>query len=126
MKAQTYIRIEKLRLRAFHGVLPQERTVGGDYEVSLRVACDFSVAMDSDNVANTVNYAALLDVVRQEMASPSQLLEHVAGRIARSVFRHFPQVTSVCVELTKLNPPFGMLTEGAGVELNFSREECKV
>ena len=68
---ESFIYINKVRARAFHGVLPQERTVGGDYEVSLRVACDFSVAMDSDNVADTVNYAALLDVVRQEMASPS-------------------------------------------------------
>jgi dihydroneopterin aldolase len=82
--------------------------------------------MDSDHVADTVNYAALLDVVRQEMALPSQLLEHVAGRIVRSVFRRFPLVTSVRVELTKLNPPFGMLTDGAGVELNLSRVESKV
>ena len=123
---ESFIYVNKVRVRAFHGVLPQERTVGGDYEVSLRVACDFSRAMDSDHVADTVNYAALLDVVRQEMALPSQLLEHVAGRIVRSVFRRFPLVTSVRVELTKLNPPFGMLTDGAGVELNLSREECKV
>lgn len=114
---ESFIYINKVRARAFHGVLPQERTVGGDYEVSLRVAYDFSRAMESDDVADTVNYAELLDIVRQEMAVPSNLLEHVAGRIAKAVKKRFPQVTAVDVQLTKLNPPFGMLTEGAGVEL---------
>ena len=37
MKSQTYIRIERLRVRAFHGVLPQERQVGGDFVVTLRI-----------------------------------------------------------------------------------------
>ena len=115
---ESYIYIDKVRARAFHGVLPQERTVGGDYEVSLRVGYDFSQAMVSDDVSDTVNYADLLDIIRHEMAVPSKLLEHVAGRIVQAVHKRFPQVTSVSLQLTKLNPPFGMLTEGAGVEVN--------
>ena len=120
---ESFIYINKVRAKAYHGVLPQERIVGGDYEVSLRVAYDFSLAMESDDVADTVNYAELLDIIRQEMAVPSQLLEHVAGRIAKAVLQRFAQVTSVNVQLTKLNPPFGMLTEGAGVECTVRREK---
>lgn len=121
---ECYIYINKVRVKAFHGVLPQERTVGGDYEVSLRVAYDFSRVIDSDDVADTVNYADLLAIIRQQMAVASNLLEHVAGRIAKAVVERYPEVTSVTVQLTKLNPPFGMLTEGAGVEVRMLNVEC--
>jgi len=49
MNSQTYVRIEKLRIRALHGVLPQERTVGGDYEITLRIGYPWQQAMESDN-----------------------------------------------------------------------------
>ena len=115
---QTYIRLEKLRFRAFHGVLPQERTVGGDFEVTLRIGYPWQQAMESDKVGDTLDYAAVYRLVQAEMALPSQLLEHVAGRIVKALLRDFPQITSVDLWLTKVTPPMGADSEGAGVELH--------
>ena len=123
MKAQTYIRIEKLRLRAFHGVLPQERSVGGDFVVTLRVGYPFEAAMQSDNVADTLDYSAVYKTIRYEMAQPSQLLEHVAGRIVKTLLRDFPQITSIDLWLTKVTPPMGADCEGAGVELHLINDK---
>ena len=109
--------IAGLRLRACHGVLPQERIVGGDFEVSLSVEYDISRAMATDDVADTLSYADLSDLVRREMAVPSNLLEHVAGRIAKAIIERWPQVQSVSLSITKLNPPMGADCDGAGVEL---------
>ena len=109
--------IAGLRMRACHGVLPQERTVGGDFEVSLSVEYDISRAMATDDVADTLSYADLSDLVRREMAVPSNLLEHVAGRIAKTIIERWPQVQSVSLSITKLNPPMGADCDGAGVEL---------
>ena len=75
------IELKDVRLYAFHGVLEQERRVGGDYSVSLRVHYNICKAMETDDVNDTLNYAHLLDIIKQEMAVPSNLLEHVAGRI---------------------------------------------
>ena len=119
----SYILLKEVRFYAYHGVMPQERKVGGDFTVSLRVGVDLSRPVASDDVADTLNYATLYDVVKREMAIPSQLLEHVAGRIGQAVFDAFPQVTTIDLTLVKLNPPMGADSEGAGVELHLTNEK---
>ena len=120
---ESVVFIDDLRLYAFHGVLPQERRVGGWYRVSLRVHYNICRAMQSDCVDDTVNYAELCALVKREMAVPSQLVEHVAGRIAQSVFRQFPQSSAVDVRVTKENPPMGADCAGAGVELHLINDK---
>ena len=114
---QSSIQLHDMRFYAYHGVMEQERRVGGEYLVSLQVETDLSRAVLSDSVADTINYAQLYDVVRHEMAEPSQLLEHVAGRIGQRVLDRFPQVTALTVSVTKCNPPMGADSKGASVEL---------
>ncbi len=115
------ITLKALRFYAYHGVLPQERKVGGDYEVTVTADVDLSQAMESDNVEDTVNYADLYEVIRQEMAVPSQLLEHVAGRMARRILNDFPSVDMLHVEVVKLNPPMGADCQGAAVAIEVKR-----
>ena len=119
----SYIHLRNVRFHAFHGVMPQERRVGAYFLVNLRVGYPLEKAMRSDEVADTLNYAALYAVVRQEMMTPSNLLEHVAGRIADAVIKAFPQVTSIDLELTKENPPMGADCDGAGVEIHLINDK---
>ena len=122
MKVESlYIFLRNVRFHAFHGVLPQERQVGGDFLVNLRVDYPVGKAMESDEVGDTLNYATLFDLVKREMQMPSQLLEHVAGRIAKAIMADFPSVTSIDLELTKLNPPMGADSDGAGIFLKVKR-----
>lgn len=125
MKLQTYVRLEKLRFRARHGVLPQERLVGGDFVVTLRIGYPWQAAIDTDDVADTLDYAAVYRLVRCEMAVPSQLLEHVAGRIAKSLLHDFPKISSIDLWLTKTCPPMGADSEGAGVELHLINDKTE-
>ncbi|MBP3850110.1 MAG: dihydroneopterin aldolase [Prevotella sp.] len=118
---RSYILLKELRFHAYHGVMPQERKVGGDFIVSLRVGIDLSRPVASDDVADTLNYATLYKVVKREMMIPSQLLEHVGGRIGEAVLDAFPQAVSVDLTLMKLNPPMGADSKGAGVELYIIR-----
>ena len=125
MKLKTYIRLEKLRFRALHGVLPQERQVGGDFTVTLRIGYPWQAAMETDAVADTLDYAAVFRLVQREMVLPSQLLEHVAGRIAKALLRDFPQISSIDLWLTKTCPPMGADSEGAGVELHLINDKTE-
>ena len=124
--SQSYIILREVRFHAFHGVMPQERKVGADFTVSLRVGVNLSLPAESDDVADTLNYATLYEVLKQQMEMPSQLLEHVAGRIGKAVMDTFPQVTGVDVTLTKLNPPMGADCAGASVELHLINDKTKV
>ncbi len=119
----SYVYIREARFHAFHGVLPQERQVGADFSVSLRVGIDVSQAVSHDMVEVTLDYAELYHVVKFEMERPSMLLEHVAGRIGQAVFDHFPQAASLDISVTKLNPPMGADCQGAGVELHLINDK---
>ena len=121
----SYIILRNVRFHAFHGVMPQERKVGADFLVNLRVGYPLEQAMQSDEVSDTLNYAALYEVVKTEMMQPSNLLEHVAGRIADAVVKRFPQVTSIDLDLTKQNPPMGADCDGAGVEIHLINDKTE-
>ena len=116
---ESYVFLRNVRFHAFHGVLPQERLVGGDFLLTLRVGYPLAKAMESDHVADTLNYATLFDLAKREMDIPSQLLEHVSGRIVKAITTAFPEVTSIDLELTKQNPPIGADSDGAGVMIKF-------
>lgn len=118
-----YILLERLRFRAFHGVMEQERAVGNDYEVSLRLAYPLGAATQSDNVADTLNYAAVYTLVRDVMAQPSRLVERVAARIGERLFEGFPDLESADIRVVKLNPPMGADCAGAGVELHLINDK---
>lgn len=117
-----YVCLKNLRFKAYHGVLPQERVVGNDYVLDLRIGYPLEQAILSDGVEDTLNYAEVFSLVREEMKKPSALLEHVAGRIADVLQQTFPKITSIDLKLTKVNPPMGADCDGAGVEICFKRE----
>jgi len=119
----SYITLKEVRFHAFHGVLPQERTVGGDFIVNLRIGYPLEQALDSDEIGDTLNYAAVYDIVKHEMDIPSSLLEHVAGRIVKKLEQTFPAICSIDLELTKKNPPMGADCDGAAIEIHLINDK---
>lgn len=102
---KTAIHIGSIRFYAYHGVLPQERTTGNYFGVEITLYTDFSRALASDELSDTVNYAEVCQIVSDEMAIPSRLLEHVAGRIVTAIGQRFPQITGGKLIITKEKPP---------------------
>lgn len=111
--------LKGLRFHAYHGVGEQERLTGHDFTVSLSVEYDMTAAMAADSIADAVSYADIYAVVKREMAVPSNLLEHVAGRIAGAVRERFSQVRSVEIEIMKINPPISADADAFGVRVRF-------
>ena len=115
-----YIRLEGMQFYAFHGVLPQENLVGANYYMDLKLKTDFTHAAETDRLEGTVSYADVHAIVKEEMAIPSQLLEHVCHRIAKSLFQHFPAIESIDICLNKENPPMGACAKSIGVEAHYT------
>ena len=120
-----YVFLRNVRFHAHHGVLEQERVTGGDFLVSLRMGYPLEKALETDCVDDTLNYAEVYEVVKREIAVPSSLLEHVAGRIIETIRREFPKVKTIDLMLTKCNPPMGADCDGAGVELHIDFSDAK-
>lgn len=103
---------------ARHGVLPQEAQTGANFYVSLQVDCEVDgEAVRDDRLDGVVDYSVLTQIVREEMAIPSQLLEHVAHRIALHVLKACSRVEHIEVTVEKENPPLGIAAEGVGVTI---------
>lgn len=103
---ETTIEINSLRIHAFHGVMEQEKRVGNIFEVSASLQAGISSeAYINDSLEGTVNYALVIDIIKQEMGIPSKLLENVAYRIKTAISNHFPQIKHGKIKIAKLQPP---------------------
>lgn len=123
MKAQSMIiRLDGLRIFAYHGVLPQENRVGAMYTVNLKLETDFLEASLTDDLTHTINYAEVYQAVRAEMEQPSKLLEHVIYRIGQRLFNQFQAITAIDIALYKENPPMEAECAQVGVEAHYLRE----
>ena len=119
---EMYIRMEGMKFYAFHGVLPQENLVGANFYIDLKLKTDFTHAAETDELAGTVSYADIHAVVKEEMQTPSKLLEHVCQRIARRLFHDFPTIETIDISLFKENPPMGACAQRVGVEVHYVRQ----
>lgn len=115
------IRLNDIRIFARHGVMPDERTIGAWFRVSLSIEAQCTGAAESDNLDDTINYAELAAIVKEEMATPSELIEHVAGRIGRRIIHQFPSIEQATITVEKENPPIGLECRSASVTLQFER-----
>ena len=100
------ITLTGMRFFAFHGCLDWERQHGNDYQVDLECCLDLSRAAESDALEDSIDYSELYKAVATEMEQPSNLLEHVAGRIGKAIRARFPQIAGCSVTVTKFNPPY--------------------
>ena len=112
------LELEGMEFRANHGCLERERIAGNDFVVDFRGEMDMSAAAESDNLEDAVNYALIYDVVAEEMAKPSDLLEHVAGRIVKALEARFPEFVSFSVRVSKRRPPVAGMVQWSRITLH--------
>ncbi|MCV5004877.1 dihydroneopterin aldolase, partial [Escherichia coli] len=80
------------KIYAYHGVLPEENILGTYYLINAEIHADLWKAAESDDLNDTINYAMVNDIIHEEMKIPSQLLEHVIGRIMSRIAETFRQI----------------------------------
>ena len=110
------IRLENLRFFSHHGVFEHETRDGNEFEVNLSVKYQ-SESGDSysDRIDNTVSYADLFDIIREEMKTPRALMETVAAAIVNNIRDKFRFCTSIECRITKLAPPIAGFIGSASV-----------
>ncbi|ULC59716.1 dihydroneopterin aldolase [Flaviramulus sp. BrNp1-15] len=101
------IKVENIRVFAYHGCLKEETKIGSDYRVDLEVKADLQNSAKTDSLSDTVDYVFLNRVIKEEMDIASHLLETVARRILDRIFNEDKLVKKATVWVSKLNPPIG-------------------
>ena len=79
--------------------------MGQWYVVNVELNGDFSTAKQNNDLSGTVDYSTITNLIQKEMAISSQLIEHVAQRIASSLRKSFSLIQSGSVEVVKEYPP---------------------
>lgn len=106
MSGVAVIEIEGLEFFAYHGLLEDERKYGQVFLVDLRLELSDCPACESDDINETVDYAAVADRVEAVVTGNRYfLLERLAGAIADAVLEHFAGVDRVRVRVAKAQPP---------------------
>ena len=116
------IELRGLRVLGVHGVLPEERVKAQPFELDLDLEVDLAAAGRSDALADTVDYAVVVDRAGAVIAGPAKyrLLEALAEAIATTAMED-DRVVSVTVGLRKLEPPMAADIATVGVRITRGR-----
>lgn len=111
------ILIEGIEFYGYHGDLPEERELGQRYVVDLALTVDCSRAGRSDQIEETVDYAAVAKRV-DEIGRKEQyhLIEGLAERIAEVILKEFAP-EGIRVRVSKPAPPIPITLREVSVEI---------
>lgn len=99
----------------YHGVFEQEKRKGQTFSVDIEVTSDFSAAVKSDDVRDTVNYADLANIAHAAITGqPFDLIEKLADVIASECL-DISGVTAVTVTVHKPHAPIEVPFENVSV-----------
>jgi len=102
MKKLDIIRLENAVFYAYHGVMSDEQTLGGKFEVDVELHCDLSDAKQTDALQRTVNYERVYGVMKQAVVGKKYyLIEALANTIASQILAGFQNVERVVVRVRK-------------------------
>ena len=107
----------------YHGVLPEENTLGQRFIVDLIVETDLKQAGLTDELEESISYVDLYQVCQRIVeGKPFKLIEAVAEQIASQILEGFVKVHSVIVKVIKPDPPIPGHFQSVAVEIIRSRK----
>ena len=114
--------LKGIRFHGYHGVAEAERQLGQKYELDLELMTDLSTAGKTDDLAHTIDYAQIVQLVTEIGTQQSfQLFEALAETIAEAILAQY-QIEEVQVTAKKLSPPIEPTLTYAGVEIHRKRK----
>lgn len=110
--------ISGIECYAYHGCLTEEHVIGQMFSVDVTFDVELNEAIATDDLTKAIDYVAVKDIVLSEMKIPSNLIEHVGGRILKALMKNFPQSNDLVVKVIKYNPPVNGMVKQTTIELS--------
>jgi len=93
-----------IEVRGPHGVHPEERQTGNRFSVDVEMRGSFARAAETDELADTVDYDAVAQSVREvNRRQTFRLIESFAGAIANDLLDRFERIREVRIRVRKLS-----------------------
>lgn len=101
-----------------HGVSAAEQLKDQPFHVDIEMVLNLQPAAVEDDLARTVDYAAVFEVARTVVESTSfRLIEALAEAVAQEVLTAFGLITEVGIRIRKPEAPIEGTLAWAGVEI---------
>ena len=97
------INLNNLQFFAYHGVHEEERVLGNDFEVNVSISFENMEPVKA--LEQTINYAAVYDIIKQRMAVPTQLLETIAQELSGLIYSYDNRIKSIIISVRKKHAP---------------------
>jgi len=117
------VKVENLKIYAFHGCMDEEKVIGGDYVINMKALCFVGEKVFNDDITQTVDYVDLARIAKREMAVRSKLLEAVIKRIIDASFKEIDSLEELSVSVSKINPPINADVKSVSVTMSKKRKE---
>ena len=120
------ILVTRIAVFAYHGLLEEEARLGQRFYISLDCRLDLGPAGRSDDVAQTVSYADLTEIVtRIGTERRFALIEALAEAIASEILERHAAIAEVRVRVDKPSAPVPAVIEGVAIEIRRAREAAR-
>lgn len=112
------ILIRGLEFYGYHGASDEEQIVGHRFIVDADLTVDTRAAGMSDDLAETVSYAAVAErILAIGTGTKYRLIEALLAHITREIFDQFARVDGIRLRIQKLCPPMNAVVASVGVEI---------
>ncbi len=98
------VQLQNLLFNAFHGIHEEEKILGNEYVVNASVALHERDEV-IEHIHDTVNYAAIYQIIKKRMNIPTPLLETIVMETGNEIHRVFPDLKSISISIKKMHPP---------------------
>lgn len=121
-KSLNKITIKGLKYYSYHGVKPEEKSLGGTYEVDIELYYDATDAIIKDDLSFALNYEEIMFDINDFMQNESyNLIETITFEILKHLMEKYLQVERATVRIRKFNIPFKGLMDYVENEQTFER-----
>ncbi|MBE9076693.1 dihydroneopterin aldolase [Romeria aff. gracilis LEGE 07310] len=112
------LEISGIRAYGYTGALPEENALGQWYEVDVTLWIDLALAGQTDQLADTYDYAQIIQAAQRLIETEKfSLIERLAAAIADKALGSDCRIEQVRVRATKLSPPVPHFSGQVAVEI---------
>lgn len=116
--------IKNAAFYAYHGVLEEEKKLGGRYEVDTELFTSFLKASSGDNIEDTIDYSMVYsDISRHVTGHSYNLIETLAMRIALDLLQRYERLERVSVTVRKFSVPIDGKIDHVEAVVSIDRSE---
>lgn len=122
MKNKIYI--NGIEVYAYHGVFPEETSLGQKFIFDLEATLNFKDAMLTDQLEKSVSYGDIAQIIAEVATKNTyKLLERLAYEIVKTVFTQHKLIDSINLTINKPNAPVKQIFKECGISLEISRDD---